>query len=43
MEVQMAMMHEGGRLNCCANLTPDCASVQQPSLSLQLILLTVIW
>ena len=29
---------EEGRLNCCANLTADCESVQQPSLSLKSIL-----
>ena len=39
MEVEM---DDGERLNCCADLTPDCVSVQQPSLSLQSILLTVI-
>ena len=24
-------MDDGGRLTCCADLTPDCARVQQPS------------
>ena len=38
------MMEEGEwrRLKCCADLTPNCASVQQSSLSLQSILLAVI-